>query len=136
MKNSPERLAVHPDAGQGERLKVPPLGVPGATPTAPDASRPRSVDGESGTLAQRELEYYLFVVESSLHVRKTHQFFVWAQGALQSLLPHEILFCVHGDFSRREYRVSCGSRLWSAPWAQTKNWCVLWTCREDSTTNR
>jgi transcriptional regulator EpsA len=98
-----------------EHLLVPPLGVPGAAPTAPDASRSRSVDGESGTLAQRELEYYLFVVESSLHVRKTHQFFVWAQGALQSLLPHEILFCVHGDFSRREYKVS---RCTSAPFPE------------------
>jgi transcriptional regulator EpsA len=98
-----------------ERVRVPPIGVRAGTPAAPDANRSRSVDGESGTLAQRELEYYLFVVESSLHVRKTHQFFVWAQGALQSLLPHEILFCVYGDFSRRQFSVS---RCTSAPFPE------------------
>lgn len=77
-----------------------------------DRSAPSAATGsESGTLGQRELEYYLFVVESSLHVRKIHQFFLWAQGALQSLLPHEILFCAHGDFEHREFTVSrCTSR--------------------------
>jgi transcriptional regulator EpsA len=101
----------------GERVLVPPIGAPAAAPAAPDTNLSRSVDGESGTLAQRELEYYLFVVESSLHVRKTHQFFVWAQGALQSLLPHEILFCVHGDFNRREFSVS---RCTSAPFPEQR----------------
>jgi transcriptional regulator EpsA len=72
-------------------------------------------EDERGTLAQRELEYYLFVVESSLQVRRTHQFHAWAQGALQSLLPHEILFCAHGDFGRRQFSVT---RCTSSPFPE------------------
>lgn len=104
MKNSPERLAVHPDTGQGERLKVSPVGV--AAPGLPGNVSSRSMEPEPATLSPRELEHYLFVVESSLQVRKSHQFFLWVQGQLQSLLPHEVLFCIHGDLQRRDYAVA------------------------------
>ena len=114
MKNSTERLAgIHPDMGPNERLKLAPVSV--AAPVAaglPGNGGPRLMDPEPTTLSARELEHYLFVVESSLQVRKSHQFFLWAQGQLQSLLPHEILFCVHGDLQRRDYTVA---RYTSAP---------------------
>jgi transcriptional regulator EpsA len=114
MKNSPDRLAgMHPDTGKGERLKLSPAGVPDAAAGGlPGPASPRLVEAEPATLSPRELEHYLYVVESSLQVRKSHQFFLWAQGQLQSLLPHEILFCVHGDLQRRDYTVA---RYTSAP---------------------
>ena len=39
------------------------------------------------------------IVESSLAVCKRHQFYLWTQGAVQSLVPHEILVCgmANGD---------------------------------------
>lgn len=33
------------------------------------------------------------IIESSLQVSKRHHFFLWAQGVLQRLLPHEIMIC-------------------------------------------
>jgi transcriptional regulator EpsA len=98
--------------GQGERLKVPPIGVAAPAAGLPGNAGPRFMEAEPATLSPRELEHYLFVVESSLQVRKSHQFFLWVQGQLQSLLPHEILFCVHGDLQRRDYAVA---RYTSAP---------------------
>ncbi|MEW5789144.1 MAG: XrtB/PEP-CTERM-associated transcriptional regulator EpsA [Pseudomonadota bacterium] len=35
----------------------------------------------------------IHILESSLEVRRSSQFFAWTQGPLQSLLPHEILIC-------------------------------------------
>lgn len=102
MKTSPNRLlGIQPETGPAERLKAPLPGGP--VPGNGDAQR---VEPEAATLNTRELEHYLFVVESSLQVRKSHQFFLWAQGQLQSLLPHEILFCAHGDLQRRDYSVA------------------------------
>lgn len=104
MKTSPNRLLdIHPETGPGERPKATLPGAPAAALPA-NGGEPRTQD--IATLNSRELEHYLFVVESSLQVRKSHQFFLWAQGQLQSLLPHEILFCVHGDLQRRDYTVS------------------------------
>jgi len=107
MKNSPERLVgVYPDMGPSDRLKLSPVGVTAPAAGLPGNGGPRLMDSEPATLSPRELEHYLFVVESSLQVRKSHQFFLWAQGQLQSLLPHEVLFCVHGDLQRRDYTVA------------------------------
>jgi transcriptional regulator EpsA len=113
MKNSPDRLAaMHPNMVQSEHLKLAPVGVAAPAAILPPNGGSRLMDPEPPTLSPRELEHYLFVVESSLQVRKSHQFFLWAQGQLQSLLPHEILFCVHGDLQRRDYTVA---RYTSAP---------------------
>jgi transcriptional regulator EpsA len=54
------------------------------------------------TLTERDTERLLQVMRASLEVRKRHQYFLWAQGNLQALLPHEVLVCAHGDFSRRQ----------------------------------
>ena len=113
MKNLTDKLAgIHPETGQGERLRVVPAGLASPARALPGSVAARAMEAEPATLSPRELEHYLFVVESSLQVRKSHQFFLWAQGALQSLLPHEILFCVHGDLQRRDYSVA---RFTSAP---------------------
>lgn len=53
------------------------------------------------TLSARELERFMHVVHSSMEVRRRNQFFLWSQGHLQSLIPHEVLICAHGDHLRR-----------------------------------
>jgi transcriptional regulator EpsA len=45
-------------------------------------------------LTDRDREYLVRAIESAIHVRKRHQFFLWAQGQLRGVLPHEILVCV------------------------------------------
>lgn len=57
------------------------------------------------TLSARELERLMHVIHSSMEVRRRNQFFLWAQGQLQSLLPHEIMICAHGDHARRSFVV-------------------------------
>jgi transcriptional regulator EpsA len=46
---------------------------------------------------QVAMERILYVIEESLKVCGRSQFYGLAQGALQGLLPHEILLCVCGD---------------------------------------
>jgi transcriptional regulator EpsA len=54
------------------------------------------------TLTERDTERLLHVMRSSLEVRKRHQYFLWVQGNLQALLPHDVMVCAHGDFARRQ----------------------------------
>lgn len=56
-------------------------------------------------LTPRELERLLHVIHSSLEVRRRSQFFLWAQGQLQSLIPHEVLICAYGDHLRRNLMI-------------------------------
>ncbi len=44
-------------------------------------------------MTETEREYVSEIVESSMRVVNRHQFFVWTQGAIQRLVPHEILLC-------------------------------------------
>ena len=83
--------------GKGEHVRV----RPDWTPSTDGLEPPRLED--FAFLSPRETEYYLFVVESSLRVRRSHHFFLWAQGQLQSLLPHDVLICVHGILPRFEF---------------------------------
>lgn len=53
------------------------------------------------SLSARELERLMHVVHSSLEVRRRNQFFLWVQGQLQSLVPHEVMVCAYGDHARR-----------------------------------
>ena len=48
-------------------------------------------------LSDREREYLVRAIESALHVRKRHQFFLWAQGQFRGVLPHEVLACIRLD---------------------------------------
>ena len=43
------------------------------------------------TLTGEEHENLLRAIETSLQVKKRHQFFLWTQGALQAFVPHKIL---------------------------------------------
>lgn len=52
---------------------------------------------ESSSLGTSKSNELLNVIESSLNISKRHHFFLWAQGELQALLPHESLVCcLHG----------------------------------------
>lgn len=48
-------------------------------------------------LSQREQEYLLRAIESSVDVRDLSRFFLWTQGQFQALLPHRIMACLHFD---------------------------------------
>jgi len=52
------------------------------------------MDGTFITLSDEEQENLLRAIETSLQVKKRHQFFLWTQGALQAFIPHKILICV------------------------------------------
>lgn len=47
----------------------------------------------------------VWIAESSLHVRNHPGFFLWSQGALQMLLPHEILICGVRNGANRSFQV-------------------------------
>ena len=49
--------------------------------------------GSTARLDAVELESLMLNVDASLHVCARHQFFAWTQGALQRLIPHELLIC-------------------------------------------
>ena len=58
-------------------------------------------------LSELEQEYLLRIIESSLQVRDLRQFFLWTQGQLQALLPHEVMVCMQFDQSRALQRLEC-----------------------------
>lgn len=64
----------------------------------------------SVSLQGDELERLLFAIETSVKVTKRFQFFLWAQGALQSFLPHETLVCSLGDISNMRVQNEVFSR--------------------------
>lgn len=61
-------------------------------------------------LNSQELERLVFAIETSLEVKKRFQFYLWAQGALQSFLPHELLICAYGDLNAGRLRFETFSR--------------------------
>lgn len=56
-------------------------------------------------LSLREQEYLLGAIEAAVRVRDLRQFFLWAQGQLQALLPHQLMLCLQFDGSGRLTRV-------------------------------
>lgn len=48
-------------------------------------------------LSKLEQEYLLRIIESAVQVRDLRQFFLWSQGQLQSLLPHQLMVCMQFD---------------------------------------
>ena len=46
------------------------------------------------TLTDIEQENLLRAIETSLQVKKSHQFFLWTQGPLQAFIPHKTLVCI------------------------------------------
>ncbi|UUZ55511.1 hypothetical protein LP419_07530 [Massilia sp. H-1] len=48
-------------------------------------------------LSALEQEYLLHIAESAVAVRAPHDFFLWAQGQLQALLPHTLMVAMQFD---------------------------------------
>ena len=46
-----------------------------------------------GSLSKEDSALVIEVLESSLRIYKREHFFSWLQGAMQSLIPHEVLVC-------------------------------------------
>lgn len=66
--------------------------------------------GETITLTEREMEYLFRIIESSTSICRRHQFFLWSQGELQSLLPHGMLICVFDEGSGQSISIEKFSR--------------------------
>ncbi len=47
------------------------------------------------------------VIETGVAVRTSHAFFLWTQGQLQSLLPHQALVCLQFDGDNALLRLDC-----------------------------
>jgi transcriptional regulator EpsA len=64
-------------------------------------------DAEDGAFAPtpQELERLLFAIEASHQINKRFQFFLWAQGVLQSFLPHQTLICATGNLDAEQFDV-------------------------------
>lgn len=58
-------------------------------------------------LGKIEQEYLLRVIESAVQVRDLRQFYLWTQGQLQALLPHQLMLCLQMDQADRLLRVEC-----------------------------
>jgi transcriptional regulator EpsA len=71
-------------------LEAKPIGIEAAPAADQAVVHFNGFDG-GVALDAREREYFAEAVESSLQVRRMSQLFVWTQGPLQRLLPHEIL---------------------------------------------
>lgn len=55
------------------------------------------------TLSPVELERMLIAIESSLHVHRRPQYFLWTQGILQSFLAHDALIFGHGAYASPDF---------------------------------
>jgi hypothetical protein len=62
------------------------------------------------TLTEREMEYLFRIIDSSTSIFLRHQFFLWAQGELQSLLPHGLLICMFDEGSTQPISIEKFSR--------------------------
>lgn len=66
-------------------------------------------------LSESEKDHLLRAIESGMHVNKRHQFFLWSQGQLRGILPHEILVGIRLDENNQAQQVECfHSRLLGA----------------------
>jgi transcriptional regulator EpsA len=58
-------------------------------------------------LSKLEQEYLLRAIEAAVQVRDLRQFFLWAQGQLQLLLPHRLMLCLQFDANDALVRLEC-----------------------------
>ncbi|QYF94003.1 LuxR C-terminal-related transcriptional regulator [Massilia sp. PAMC28688] len=58
-------------------------------------------------LSPLEQEYLLRIIESAVQVADVHQFFLWSQGQLQALLPHQLLVCMQFGPGQALQRLEC-----------------------------
>jgi transcriptional regulator EpsA len=54
------------------------------------------------TLSTQHAHALVRVIESAAEVRRRYQFFVWSQGYLQSLVPHQLVVCGAYQRSRKD----------------------------------
>jgi transcriptional regulator EpsA len=57
------------------------------------------------------MERMLLAIEGSLKITGRVQFFLWSQGALQGILPHDMLLCVFGDFASARFKYDVFSQV-------------------------
>ena len=68
------------------------------------------------TAESRRAQAIVQVLETSVAVRRKYQFFVWTQGSLQLLLPHQIAICGVYERSRKQVQLEVfNSILIAAP---------------------
>ena len=79
------------------RLPPPPMPMPETFDPSGSQRPPRSAEDGAFAPTPHELERLLFAFESALQINKRFQFFLWAQGVLQSFLPHQVLICGFGN---------------------------------------
>ncbi|ALK96357.1 hypothetical protein AB595_05585 [Massilia sp. WF1] len=58
-------------------------------------------------LSRQEQEYLLRAVESGLRVDSMRQFFLWTQGQVQALLPHQVMAALHFSPAGALRRLEC-----------------------------
>jgi transcriptional regulator EpsA len=70
-------------------------------------------------LSRQEQEYLLRAVESGLRVASRRQFFLWTQGQLQALLPHQVMVALQFAPSGALRRLECLHATVLAPQAES-----------------
>lgn len=58
-------------------------------------------------LSKLEQEYLLHAIEAALPVRDARAFFLWTQGQLQALLPHQVMVCLQFGAQDELQHVEC-----------------------------
>ncbi|MRW93052.1 helix-turn-helix transcriptional regulator [Duganella sp. FT80W] len=58
-------------------------------------------------LSKLEQEYLLHAIEAALPLQDARQFFLWTQGQLQALLPHQIMVCLQFGAQDELQHVEC-----------------------------
>jgi transcriptional regulator EpsA len=69
-------------------------------------------------LSRQEQEYLLRAIESGLRVASLRQFFLWTQGQLQALLPHQVMVALQFAPSGALRRLECLHATVLAPQAE------------------
>jgi transcriptional regulator EpsA len=69
-------------------------------------------------LSRQEQEYLLRTIESGLRVASLRQFFLWTQGQLQTLLPHQVMVALQFAPSGALRRLECLHATVLAPQAE------------------
>lgn len=58
-------------------------------------------------LSKLEQEYLLHAIEAALPLQDARQFFLWTQGPLQALLPHQVMVCLQFGTQDELLHVEC-----------------------------
>ena len=69
-----------------------------------DGASGQRPDGSAANFSTSQAEAVVRLVEDAPLVRRRHQFFIWSQGPLHALLPHDLLVC--GAYLRQKRALS------------------------------